>query len=108
MIPNIQIKGEPDTHPEKTIHDAYELANGQIDLSKLDIKDHCVRVFNMMSEDDRKAYEKLYKELHVKSKEGRILISSNTRETLHNPDGSTGWYRYLEWTEFDTTGILGA
>lgn len=108
MIPNIQITGEPDPHQEKPIHDAYELASGQVDLNKLKIKEHCVRVFNLMSEEDQREYEKLYITLINKSREGRIIISSNTREVLHNPDGSTGWYKFIEWTEFDTSEILGA
>lgn len=108
MIKNIQIEGEPDLHPERPIHDAYELANGQVDLSKLKVKEHCTRVFNLMSEEDRKTYEELYVKLMNKAREGKIIISSNTREVLHNPDGSTGWYKFLEWTEFDTSEILGA
>lgn len=107
MIKNIQIEGEPDAHPEKPIHDAYELATGQIDLSKLKAKEHRAIVFNLMSEEDRKKYEDLYVELMNKSREGKIIISSNTREVLHNKDGSTGWYKFIEWTEFDTSEILG-
>lgn len=108
MIRNIQITGEPDKHPERPVHDAYELASGQIDLSKLKVKEHHARVFNLMSREDRHSYEKLYSELMQKSCEGRIVISSNSREVLTNPDGSTGWYKYLEWSEFDTSEILGA
>lgn len=108
MIPTIQITGEPDLHPEKPIHDAYELASGQIDLSKLKAKEHRVKVFNLMSEGDRKEYEELYVELMNKAREGKIIISSNNREVLHNQDGSTGWYKFIEWTEFDTSEILGA
>lgn len=108
MIPNIQITGEPDAHPEKPVYDAGQLAAGKIDLSRLDVAEHCVRVFDMMSEEDRSAYGKLYVELCQLAKEGKILIVSNTREVLQNPDGSTGWFKYLEWTRFDTSKILGA
>jgi hypothetical protein len=108
MIPTVQITGEPDLHPEKPVHDAYELASGQIDISKLKAKGHCARVFNLMIEEDRKKYEELYVELMNKAREGKILISSNVREVLHNSDGSTGWYKFIEWTEFDTSEILGA
>lgn len=108
MIRNVQIEGEPDKHPEKRIYDAYELATGQIDLSKLKAKSHFVRVFDLMLEDDRNEYAQLYIELMNKSKEGRIIVSCNTREVLTRPDGSTGWFKFLEWTEFDTSEILGA
>ena len=107
MIPNVQITGAPDTHPEKPIYDAAQLAARQIDLSKLDVSEHHVRVFNMMSKGDREAYESLYVNLCRQAKEGKILIVSNTREVLQNPDGSTGWFKYLEWTRFDTSNILG-
>ena len=108
MIPNVQITGEPDLHPEKPVNDAYELASGQVDLNKLKIKDHRSVVLDLMSQSDRDTYDKLYKELLEKSREGKIVVSSNVRETLTRPDGSTGWFKYLEWTEFDTSEILGA
>lgn len=107
MIPTVQITGAPDTHPEKPIHDAYELAAGQVDLSKLAIRKHNARVFDLMNAEERVAYEDLYLKLLNKSKEGKILISSNTREVLQKPDGSTGWFKFIEWTEFDTSEILG-
>jgi hypothetical protein len=62
----------------------------------------------MMSAEDRDAYGKLYVELCRLAKEGKIFIVSNTREVLQNPDKSTGWFKYLEWTRFDTSKILGA
>jgi hypothetical protein len=108
MIKNVQITGDPDTHPEKKVHDAYELASGQIDITKLGIAEHHARVFDLMDADDRSEYEKLYIELLNASKEGKILISSNSREVLSRPDGSTGWFKYIEWTVFDTSDILGA
>ena len=57
MIPTVQITGEPDLHPEKPVHDAYELAYGQIDIIKLKDKENCARFFNLMIEEDRKKYE---------------------------------------------------
>lgn len=108
MIPNVQIQGEPDPHPEKPVHDAYELASGQVDVLKLKAKEHHAKVFNLMVDSERSEYEKLYLELLNKSKEGKIYISSNIKEILTMPDGSTGWFKYLEWTEFDTSEILGA
>lgn len=108
MIPNVQIDGEPDTHPEKPIHDAYQLATGQIDPSSLTVTAHNVRVFDLMDRNDRKEYEKLYVELMGKSRQGRIFIVGNTRETLVMPDGSTRWFKFLEWSEYDTSDILGA
>lgn len=108
MIPTVQIKGEPDSHPEKPVYDARELAAGQVDLSGLQIKAHNTRVFNLMDTQQCKDYEILYMQLMTKAREGKILISSNIREVLQNKDGSTGWYKLLEWTEFDTSEILGA
>lgn len=108
MIPNIQISGAPDPHPEKPVYDASELAAGKVDLTGLAVTKHQVKVFNLMDDLERKNYEELYLDLIQKSKAGKILISSNVRETLHNSDGSTGWYKFIEWTEFDTSEILGA
>lgn len=108
MIPNIHIHGEPDTHPERHVHDAYELATGKIDLSKLNVKEHHVRVFDLMDPKQREEYENLYVDLSMLVKKGCVLVSANTRETLSRTDGSTGWFKYLEWTEYDTSEILGA
>lgn len=108
MIPNIQIQGEPDAHPEKPVYDAGQLAAGKIDLDKLAVKDHHVKVFDLMDPDECKEYGRLYKDLCSKAKAGKIFIVANTREVLTRPDRSTGWFKYLEWTEFDTSNILGA
>lgn len=108
MIPTVQITGDPDMHPEHPVQDAYQLASGQVDLSKLRIKSHHTRVFDLMSAESRDEYDKLYVELSDKVRQGKILISGNTRETLTRPDGSTGWFKFVEWTEFDTSEILGA
>ena len=107
MIRNVQITGAPDAHPEKPVYDAYDLASGNIDITKLRVKAHHVKVFDLMDEKDRESYEELYTDLLRRSIEGKIVISGNTRETLTKPDGSTGWYKYLEWSEFDTSEILG-
>jgi len=108
MIPNIQIMGTPDTHPEKPVHDAYELASGKLDFSKLKVKNHFVRVFDLMDSEQVNAYETLYVQLADQAKQGKIIVSCNTRETLTRSDGSTGWFKFVEWTEFDTSDILGA
>lgn len=108
MIPNIQIEGDLDLHPEKPVHDAYELATGAIDPSSLPVSSQHVRVYDLMNEDQRTAYEKLYVDLANKAKAGKVIVTSNTRETLVRPDGSTGWFKYMEWTELDTSEILGA
>ena len=108
MIKNIQIAGEPDLHPEKPMHDAYDLASGNIDASALPVSSHHVGVFDLMDESQRKEYEKTYVDLAEKAKAGKVIVTSNARETLVRPDGSTGWFKYLEWTELDTSEILGA
>lgn len=108
MIPNVQITGAPDLHPEKPVHDARELASGKVDLLKLPVAGHSTRVFDLMDQAEREEYDKLYIDLMNKSREGKIIISSNSREVLQRPDGSTGWFKFLEWTEFDTSEILGA
>lgn len=108
MIRNIQIEGAPDSHPEKPVYDAHQLAAGKVDLSTLAITGHSVRVFDLMDADQRDEYEKLYVTLSDLSRQGKILISSNIREVLRRSDGSTGWFKCLEWTTFDTSSILGA
>ena len=107
MIRNIQIQGDPDLHPEHPVHTADELASGKLDLSALDVKKHNVRIFDLMDPGQCEEYEKLYVDLAREVKTGRIYIAANTRETLSRSDGSTGWFRYVEWTEFDVSKILG-
>ena len=48
MIPNVQIVGAADTHPEKPVFDARQLASGQIDLMQLPVKESHVEVFDLM------------------------------------------------------------
>lgn len=109
-IPTVQIEGEPDTHPERgsRIIDARMLAEHKVDLSMLKIRANHTEVFDLMSADDRKAYETLYVELMTRVKAGEVLVFTNSREVLTRPDGSTGWFKYLEWIEIDTSEILGA
>ena len=59
-------------------------------------------------EDDRARYTKLYKDLAPLVKAGKVFMTVNSREVLTRSDGSTGWFKYLEWIEFDTSEILGA
>lgn len=108
MIPNVQINGDPDLHPEKPVFDARQLAQGQIDLMQLPVKESHVEVFDLMDKDERERYTKLYKELAPLVKAGKVFLTVNSREVLTRADGSTGWFKYLEWIEFDTSEILGA
>ena len=108
MIPNVQINGDPDLHPEKPVFDARQLAQGQIDLMQLPIKESHVEIFDLMDKDERERYTKLYKELAPLVKAGKVFLTVNSREVLTRADGSTGWFKYLEWIEFDTSEILGA
>lgn len=108
MIPNVQINGDPDLHPEKPVFDARQLAQGQIDLMQLPIRESHVEVFDLMDRDERERYTKLYKELAPLVKSGKVFLTVNSREVLTRADGSTGWFKYLEWIEFDTSEILGA
>lgn len=108
MIKTVQIEGAPDMHPEHPVHDAADLASGKIDMLSLPVSKHHVEVFDMMDQDARCKYESLYSDLASLVKAGKAYVLSNSRSVLSRPDGSTGWYKYVEWTEFDTTGILGA
>ena len=108
MIPNVQINGDPDLHPEKPVFDARQLAQGQIDLMQLPVKESHVEGFDLMDKDERERYTKLYKELAPLVKAGKVFLTVNSREVLTRADGSTGWFKYLEWIEFDTSEILGA
>lgn len=108
MINNIQITGEPDTHPEHPVYDARQLSEGRIDISSLDVTAYNVEVFDLMKEEDRAKYGKLYVELTRLAKQGKIVITTKKMETLSRSDGSTGWFKILEWANFDTSKILGA
>lgn len=108
MINNIQITGDPDTHPEKPVYDARSLALGQVDMTTLNILAHRVATFDLLNKEDVARYENLYKQLLDLAKSGKILISTNIREKMVLADGSNTWMRLLEWTEFDTSEIIGA
>ena len=107
MIHNIQIEGTPDTHPERPIYDAKELADGKL-ADILHVKSHHTEVFDVMNPDDRANYDRLYVELSDYSKKGSVYVISNRMETLTRDDGSTGWFRYVEWIEYDISEVLGA
>lgn len=108
MIPNVQCTGEEDTHPEKPVYDARQLADGQIDVTQLTVKASHVAVYDLMDEEQREAYAKLHTNLLALAKAGKVYVTVNSREILTRADGSTGWFRYLEWIEYDTSEILGA
>ncbi len=108
MIRNVQIEGEPDPHPERQVHDARELATGKINVASLPVSGHFIRVFDLFDEGQRREFERLYVDLVDKVRRGTVLISENVRESVTRQDGSTGWLKYIEWTEFDTSDILGA
>ena len=88
--------------------DARQLAAGQVDLMQLPIKETHVEVFDLMNADERVRYADLYRKLSPLVKAGKVFLTVNSREVLTRADGSTGWFKYLEWIEFDTSEILGA
>lgn len=108
MIRTVQIEGAPDTHPERRVPDASDLAEGRLDPSSLKVKAQHTMVFDMMDEGQRGEYEKLYVVLMEDVKAGKATVCANDRSVLSRKDGSTGWFRYLEWLEYDTSGIIGA
>lgn len=108
MIRNIQITGEADNHPERPVYDARQLAEGQVDVSSLDVTAYHIEVFDLMKAEDRAQYGTLYVKLTSLAKQGKIVITTKRTDILNRPDGSTGWFKILEWAEFDTSKIVGA
>lgn len=61
---------------------------------------HKVEVFDLHDAGEREAYEKLnlalFKGLEAKT---HVMVAAE-RKILPRKDGSSGWFAYLEWTEY--------
>ena len=62
---------------------------------------HFVRVFDMHDAKERKDYEKTISDLFVKVQTAKAQVWQNDRQMLRREDGSSGWFVYLEWSEFE-------
>lgn len=59
------------------------------------------KVFDMHDTKQRAAYSKLMLDLTVRQQTRRVQILADDRQVMTRKDGTTGWFRYLEWMEFD-------
>lgn len=77
-------------------------------MSIKDIKDFngCkvkVEIFDLSNAKDRKAYEKLWAELLVKSSKMEVIVEAS-KDLVHRKDGTSYWMKYVEYVEFAETG----
>lgn len=75
------------------------------DLVKYDkipvkVKSYHVKVYDMMSGDDRKAYEDCMLELTRGVQTATHAIMRNDLQVMQTPEGGK-WFRYLEWAEYE-------
>lgn len=67
-----------------------------------------VKVFDMHRKAEREDYTKTMLELTQKLQIGTARVLVNQRETMHRADGTTGWFGYLEWMEYEfKDGVTG-
>lgn len=66
----------------------------------VDFQDHKVQIYDLHDPKSRKAYEKNFRVLIQGVQAGTHQIWDNERQLLIRPDGSQGWHRYVEWSEF--------
>lgn len=57
-------------------------------------------VFDMHSAEDRARYSGLMLDLFPRIQAGSCIVWRNELQVLSRPDGSTGWMRYLEWSDY--------
>lgn len=65
----------------------------------VDMKKHCVKVFNMHDAVEVAAYEKLMKKLIVGVQAKTHYVWANDLQVL-TVDGKQRWMKYLEWSEY--------
>lgn len=59
------------------------------------------RIFDMHDAKQRKKYSDLMLDLTVRQQTRKVQILVDDRQVMTRKDGTTGWFRYLEWMEFD-------
>ena len=59
------------------------------------------RIFDMHDSKSRKAYSALMLDLSVRQQTRQVHILVNDRQVMTRKDGTTGWFRYIEWMEYD-------
>lgn len=59
------------------------------------------RIFDMHDAKARKEYSKLMLDLAVRQQMRTVNVLVDDRQVMTRKDGTTGWFRYLEWMEYD-------
>lgn len=60
-----------------------------------------VEIFDLSDAKQRKAYEKLWAELLVKTASMDAIVESS-KDLVHRSDGTSYWMKYVEYVEFNT------
>lgn len=63
------------------------------------------RIFDMHDSKQRNAYSKLMLDLMVRQQARRVSLLVDDRQVMTRKDGTSGWFRYLEWMEFDWADV---
>jgi len=58
-------------------------------------------VFDLHVAKDRTAYTKRMLDLSQRAQLGTVRVLVHERQLISRKDGSTGWFAYLEWMEYD-------
>lgn len=84
--------------------DASDLSAGDARLDSgrvVRLSGYETRIFDMHDTKQRAAYSRLMRDLAVRQQTGRVRMLVDDRQVMTRKDGTTGWFRYLEWMEFD-------
>lgn len=68
------------------------------------ISGYKTEIFDMHVAKDRTAYNKRMLDLSRRAQVGTVRLLVHDRCLLSRKDGSTGWFGYLEWMEYDRSG----
>lgn len=101
MFPNLAPPTRP-ASPEmaplyKDIDDAHDkLKNPRATV----VTGHFIRIFDLHDNDERLAYEQLMLVLLDGVMATTHVMHSSLKQVLPRADGSSGWFAFLEWTEY--------
>lgn len=74
----------------------------------VEISAYRTEMFDMHVAKDRAAYNKRMLELSRGAQIGTVRILAHDRQILSRKDGSSGWFRYLEWMEYSRKDDVNA
>lgn len=89
--------------------DELKAGNERLQFGKLvKISGYETRIFDMHDSKARASYAKLMRDLSTRIQMASVRILVNDRQIMTRKDGTTGWFRYLEWMEFERAEADGS